>query len=462
MKNIVLCIASLVLIGACHPNLMAQERSKPNIVIIVIDDLGWMDLGCQGNKRLHTPNIDRLASKGMRFTDAYSAAPVCSPTRAAIMTGQAPARLRLTNHIAGRDFTPKDAKLNEAASLDHLPLNATTIAQLLKAVGYVTGFIGKWHLAGQAGKKGLGQLKYYPEKRGFDFNLGGCALGGPPSFFDPYGIHNLPDRRKGEYLPDRLADEAVSFIRSHREKPFFLALWDYTVHWPMEAPKELITKYEKRLGPGLKDARYGAMIEAMDAAVGRVLAALDEAKLTENTLIIFTSDNGGFLGVADLRPLRAGKGYLYEGGIRVPMIVSWSGKIPQGSESNVPVISMDLFPTMLAAGGLKPAKDVPLDGENLMPILTKAGKLKRDAIYFHYPNYAWHGQNRLGGAIRENAYMLIENFDDNSVELYDLEKDLSQTKNLAQQMPEKAAQMTRRLQQWRLDTGAAMPTLRKK
>ena len=201
------------------------------------------------------------------------------------------------------------------------------------------------------------------------------------------------------------------------------------------APKELITKYEKRLGPGLKDARYGAMIEAMDVAVGRVLAAIDEAKLTENTLIIFTSDNGAFLGVADLRPLRAGKGFLYEGGIRVPLIVSWSGKIPQGSESSVPVISMDLFPTMLAAGGLKPAKDMPLDGENLMPLLTKAGKLKRDSLYFHYPNYAWHGQNRLGGAIREKAYMLIENFDDNSIELYDLKNDLGQQKTWRNNCP---------------------------
>ncbi len=459
--RLVLCLAALILPGTFQPALNAQER-KPNIVLIMIDDLGWTDLACQGNKRLHTPHIDRLAKNGMRFTDAYSAAPVCSPTRAAIMTGQAPARLRITNHIAGRDFTPKNAKLNEAQSLDRLPLNAITIAQLLKAGGYTTGFFGKWHLAGQAGKKGLGQLAHYPEKFGFDINLGGCALGGPPSFFDPYRIHNLPDRREGEYLPDRLADEAAAFIRKNREKPFFLTLWNYTVHWPTEAPKELIAKYEKRLGPGLKDARYGAMIEAMDAAVGRVLAALDEAKLTDNTLVIFTSDNGAFLGVADIRPLRAGKGFLYEGGIRVPLIVSWPGRIPRGSESGVPVISMDLFPTMLAAGGLQPSKDTPIDGEDLTPVLRQAGKLKRDAIYFHYPNYAWHGQNRLGGAIRENEYMLIENFDDNSVELFDLAKDLSQTKNLAKEMPERAARMTRRLQQWRLETGAAMPTLRKK
>lgn len=439
---------------------LAEAATKPNIVLILMDDLGWMDLACQGNDRLDTPNIDRLAKHGMRFTNAYAASPVCSPTRAAILTGKSPARLRLTTHISNRDFAPKNAKLLPAKTLDHLPLEHVTIAERLKQAGYATAFMGKWHLAGVPGAKGQGTSRFYPQHQGFGLNLGGCAHGGPPSYFDPYRIHNLKDRRPGEYLPFRLANEAISFLRKNQNKPFFLALWHYTVHWPMQAPKKLITKYEQRLGYGLKDARYGAMIEAMDFAVGSVIGAIDDLKLTDRTLVIFASDNGGFSGVADNRPLRRGKGYLYEGGLRVPMIIRWPGVVREGSICHTPVISTDLFPTILDVAGLKLDPNVPLDGESLGPLLRQSGELKRDAIHFHYPNYAWHSRNRLGGAIRQGKYKLIERFDDDSVELYDLEKDLGEKNNLAKRMPGKAAAMKRKLQAWRQASGAAMPVPR--
>lgn len=450
-------IGLFLCVAATHVPLQAQEGRRPNIVLIMLDDLGWMDLACQGNGRLDTPNVDRLASEGMRFTDAYAAAPVCSPTRAAILTGQAPARLRITNHIATRDFTPRGAKLKQAQTLDHLPLESVTVAEHLREAGYATGFLGKWHLAGEPGRDGRGKLAVYPEHQGFDLNLGGCAHGGPPSYFDPYRIHNLPGRREGEYLPDRLADEAVSFIRKNRQEPFFLALWNYTVHWPMEAPATLIEKYQKRLGMGLKDARYGAMIEAMDTALGRVLSSLEKEKLADNTLVIFTSDNGAFLGVADNTPLRSGKGYLYEGGIRVPLIVRWPGVVARGSTCATPVISMDLSATILEAARVKLPGEVPVDGESLVPLLRKNGELRRKALYFHYPNYAWHGDNRLGAAVREGDHKLIENFDDGSLELYDLANDIGERRNLAGEMPENAAALRKKLHAWLRTTGAAMP-----
>jgi arylsulfatase A-like enzyme len=263
----------------------APER--PNVVFVLIDDLGWMDLRCQGNKAVQTPRIDRLAKEGMRFTDAYAAAPVCSPTRAAILTGQAPARLQITNHIPDREsFLPDNPKLLPAPMRDHLPLEADTIAERFQAAGYATAFMGKWHLSGP--REGLPQFE--PDKQGFDLNVGGCGFGGPSTFFDPYRIPHLPSRKPGEYLPDRLADEAITFITDHRQEPFMLFLWNYTVHWPMEAPQPLLDKYAGHQGPGLNDPRYGAMIEGMDMAIGRVLDAVDRLGLRENTLVIFTSD----------------------------------------------------------------------------------------------------------------------------------------------------------------------------
>ena len=425
----------------------------------MIDDLGWMDLHCQGNNRLDTPNIDRLAKQGMRFTDAYAAAPVCSPTRAANMTGLSPARLGLTNHIPDREsFAPQNAPLRSADTLDHLPLNHVTIAERLNDAGYATAFMGKWHLSGKSGKGGKGEQKYEPQWQGFDINIGGCSYGGPPTYFDPYRIYNLPPRKTGEYLPDRLTDEAIKFIKSNRNKPFFLALWNYTVHWPMEAPQHLIEKYKTRKGPGLKDPRYAAMIEALDSAMGRLFEKLDQLDLAEDTFLIFTSDNGGFSGVADNRPLRDGKGTLYEGGIRVPLIVRWPGKIPTNSTCSTPVISTDFYPTILKAANLKPTPDKTLDGESIMPLLTQKGSLQRKSIFFHYPNYAWHGANKPGAAIRQGDYKLIIRYEDNSVELYSLKDDLSEKQNIAIKMPQKAAKMKTQLETWLKQSKAKMPT----
>lgn len=432
-----------------------RPEMKPNILMIMIDDLGWMDLAVQGNPLVETPNIDRFAGQGMRFTDAYAAAPVCSPTRAAIMTGLSPARLHITNHTPDQKrFIPDHATLMPAPMLDHLPLKHVTIAEQLRGAGYQTAFMGKWHLSGP--NRGRPELE--PTAQGFDSNLGGCGYGGPPTFFDPYRIPNLPDRQKGEYLPDRLADEAIEFLRDAGKRPFFLCLWTYTVHWPMEAPAALLEKYADRVGPGLNDTRYGAMIEAMDGAIGRVLDELDQIGLGENTLVVFTSDNGGFGGVADNRPLRAEKGYLYEGGIRVPLIVRWPGVVKPGSVSGVPVISMDFYPTFMEVAGIGPRIPVDTEGESLLPLLNGTGRPRRKAVFFHYPNYAFHRSNRLGSAMRAGRHKLIEYFDDGSLELYDLLTDPGETKNLASNLPAIADRMRMELAAWRRDVGAAMPT----
>jgi arylsulfatase A len=435
--------------------LTAATAATPNILFVLIDDLGWMDLRCQGNLHLDTPNIDHFAGQGMRFTDAYAPAPVCSPTRAAILTGQSPARLRLTNHLPEQArFTPATSKLLPAEMGDHLPLEQVTIAERLKNdAGYATAFIGKWHL--YAGD----DSQYNPLAQGFDVNLGGCSLGGPPTYFDPYGIGFLPDRKKGEYLPDRLADEAISFMKQQhaRGKPFYAALFHYTVHWPMEAPEQLVAKYKDRPLVGYRDSRYAAMIEAMDAAFGRVMVALDETGLADNTLVVFASDNGVYGGVGDCRPLRGDKGHLYEGGIRVPLIVRWPGKVKAGSVSGEPVCLTDFFPTLLEVAGLKPSPGVAADGESLVPLLRGEGRLRREALFWHYPNFAFHRENRLGSAIRMGDHKLIRFFDDDSVELYNLKDDISETHNLAAAKPELAAAMRQRLEAWLNDSGAKLP-----
>jgi arylsulfatase A-like enzyme len=445
----------------CQRHVTAEDvDDRPNILLIMVDDLGWMDLACQGNQLVETPNIDRLANQGMRFTDAYAAAPVCSPTRAAVLTGLAPARLRITNHIPDQKrFIPDNPKLLPAPMLDHLPLEHVTIAERLKSAGYDTAFLGKWHLSGNGSTRdgGKGRIEFAPENQGFDVNIGGAAYGGPPSFFSPYRIYSLPDGADGEYLPYRLAEESISLIERKREHPFFICLWNYTVHWPMQAPEDLLKKYESRTGRGLNDTRYGAMIEALDVSIGRILKSLDDSGQADNTLVIFASDNGGFGGVSDCRPLREAKGSLYEGGIRVPLIIRWPGHVRPGTVNSTPVISMDFFPTLLELAGLESDPSQPLDGESLVPVLKETGTLKRDALYFHYPNYAWHRSNRLGGAIREGNLKLVENFDDGSGELYDLANDLSEKHDLASERPADAARLRKRLADWRHETKAAMP-----
>ena len=453
------CFVKIVIIVFTFSLLLSfKVLSKPNVLFILIDDMGWMDLGCQGNKNLRTPNIDNLAKGGMRFTDAYAPAPVCSPTRAAIITGQSPARLQITNHLPHQDrFTPKDSKLLPAKMLNHLSLESETLAERLKKdAHYATAFIGKWHLYTGRDKK------YNPLNQGFDINIGGCSYGGPPTFFDPYRIDFLPDRKEGEYLPNRLADEAIAFIseQNSKDKPFFVALWNYTVHWPMEAPDKLVEKYKNLPVKGYRDHRYAAMIEAMDIAIGKVLKSLDDLNITEETLVIFTSDNGPFGGVGDASPLRADKGHLYEGGIRVPLIVRWPGKVEAGAVEETPVILTDLHPTILSATGLDLNSTIPNDGHNLLPLLKGKEKLKNRAVYWHYPNFAFHRDNRLGSAIREGDHKLIHFYDTDSVELYNLKNDISEKNDLSGKMPQLASRLKNKLKVWLQDSGAVMPTKR--
>ena len=437
----------------------AVDFLKPNIVVIMADDLGWMDLHCYGNEKLDTPALDKLASEGMRFTNAYASAPVCTPTRAAMMTGQAPARLQITNHAPGNPdgFSLPNSPWMEARNSRHLPLAAVTIAERLSESGYATAHIGKWHLSHIArDEQGVTEKELRPERQGFDLNIGGNSSGGPPSYFAPYRNPTIVDGQDGEYLPDRLADEAIAFIRQPRDKPFFLNWWPFSVHYPMQAREEVIAKYRQR--EGIKDPIYAAMIEDMDKGIGRFLKALDEANLRENTLILFNSDNGGYNG--DNRPLRGMKGMLYEGGIRIPWIVRWHGRVQPGSTNSTPVISTDCYPTILEAAGIPPTPNHPLDGKSILPLLTQSSELERDALYFHYPNYAFHKQNRLGSAIREGEFKLIKHYDDGSLELYDLSNDVGEKNDISTQSPEIAKRLVDKLDKWLQERESQLPQKR--
>lgn len=423
------------------------SASPPNIIVIMVDDMGWADLACYGNKIAETPVLDRLAKQGMFFTDAYSASPVCSPTRAAMMTGMSPARIGLTNHAAGhaQGFVPKGKTVAEAPMVYNLALSYTTIGERLLDAGYSTVHIGKWHLSStrHSRDKSIKSEQLYPEYQGFEVNIGGVSSGGPPSFFSPYKNPRLPDGPEGEYLPARLADEAIAYIQQDRDKPFFINWWPYSVHWPMQAPDKLIAKYRKLMPDAPQNlVIYQAMIEGFDKEMGRFFKALQERGLADDTLVIFTSDNGSLYSNA---PLRSVKGHLYEGGIRVPMMVRWPGVIEAGTVSQTPVISTDVVPTLMDAAGLDPISDHPVDGESLVPLLKQTESLKRDAIYFHYPNYAFHHKNRLGSAVRQGDYKLIKWYDDGSVELYNLAEDLGEKNDLAKEKPDLAKYLRMKL-----------------
>lgn len=432
---------------------LAYAAEKPNIVLIMADDMGWMDLHCQGNKVLRSPHIDALAKQGVRFTSAYAAAPVCSPTRAALMTGLAPARLHITQHGSdGPQFWPEDRLVQPPPTKQALPHETSTLAERLQAAGYATGFFGKWH---------LGRDKnFWPTGHGFDVNVGGCGFGGPPTYFDPYRIPTLPPRKKGEYLTDRLAEETIAFLRREEDKPLFVCLWTYNPHYPFEAPDELVAHYRGKPGPGLKNPVYGGQIEATDRAIGRVLDELENLGIAEQTLVIFTSDNGGWSGATDNRPLRAGKGFLYEGGLRVPLVVRWPGVTKAGTVNDTPVVSMDLTATILDAAGAALADDESLDGHSLRP-LFHGGKLERDALYFHYPHFAFHKANRPGSAVRSGKYKLILRYDDDTVELFDLEQNPGEKSDLAEAEAEVARRLKERLEQWLDETAAGLPQRRK-
>ncbi len=450
MKKYTLILLSTLLISP----MMAEQSAKaslPNIILIMADDMGWKDLHCQGNNILRTPNLDRFAAEGVRFTNAYAAAPVCSPTRAALITGLAPARLHITQHGPdGKQFWPDDRTIQPPLSDNTLPLARVTLAERLKAVGYATGFFGKWHLGGKG---------FYPDNQGFDINIAGCNLGGPPTYYDPYRIPTLKDRKPGEYLTDRLADETIQWMEKQKDSPMFICLWTYNPHFPFEAPEELTAHFKGKEGHGLINPIYGGQIEAMDRAIGRVLDHVKTMGIIDNTLVIFTSDNGGWTGATDNRPLRDGKGFLYEGGLRVPLAIRWPGVTKVGGINETPVVSMDLSASILDAAGVDIAKDESLDGESLRSLFD-GGSLKRDAICWNYPHWSFHKGNRPGAAIRMGNDKLIRNYDDGSLELYDIVADLGEKNNLAAQKTDRANKMNARLQQWLEETKAGIPTKR--
>lgn len=441
------------------------NKNSPNVVLIMADDLGWKDLHCYGNDQIDTPHIDQLAKQGLLFTDAYSAAPVCTPTRAALMTGESPARLNITNHAGGHPphFQKPGTNLLTPLWLRYLPLERVTLAEQLKKSGYATGFVGKWHLSNNrqarldASTPQPKEPELWPEHQGFDMNFGGCRFGGPPSYFAPYKIPNIKSHARGEYLPDRCADECIQFIKTAKADgiPFFLCWWNYSVHYPFQAPDNLIAKYEKRKGPGIENPTYAAMIEGMDISIGKLLAALDDESLSRDTLVIFTSDNGPF--AANVRPLRGEKGYLYEGGIRVPMIVRWPDRVIADTVTSAPVITMDVHATILDVANLKADPSNNPDGISLKQLLMGDQDLDREAIYFHYPNYAFHKGNRLASAIRSGDYKLLKFYDDDSVELYNLKSDISESQNLADNHPKKTAQLLTALESWLKETNASKP-----
>ncbi len=470
--NLGVLAAALVVVVQGATGRAAEPASRPNVVFMLADDLGQRDLGCYGSTFYETPHLDRMARQGARFTDAYASCPVCSPTRASIMVGKWPQRTGITDYIGAPapERWKRNTKLLPAPYRDRLDLAEVTLAEAFRQAGYATFFAGKWH---------LGPEGFWPEDQGFDINKGGCAWGAPSGgkrYFSPYGNPRLPDGPPGEHLPDRLASETVRFIEANRHRPFFVYLAFYSVHTPLMAREDLRQKYEakrRRLGLEAKWGReeprdvrlvqehpvYAAMVEAMDLAVGKVLAKLDELGLSDNTLVIFTSDNGGLSTsegwpTSNL-PWRAGKGWLYEGGIREPLLVRWPKVVRPGTVIDTPVASPDFFPTLVEAAGL--AAPGQLDGQSLLPVLRGTGGLAERALYWHYPHYGNQG-GAPGAAIRRGPWKLIEWFEDGKVELFNLAEDPGETRDRAGAEPQRVAQLRAELHAWQRDVGAKFPT----
>jgi arylsulfatase A len=493
-QALVVLACAVAILGGLISEVRASEADpRPNVILVMLDDLGWADLGCYGSQFHKSPQIDRLAKEGMRFTQAYAAAPVCSPTRAALMTGKCPARLHVTDWLPGNPLSDPRHRFIHPKTEHQLSLAEVTLAERLQAAGYATGHVGKWHLGG----KGFG-----PREQGFDLNIGGDEKGGPKGYFAPFcekngcDVPNLDWAPPGSYLTDIFNEAAIRFIREHREQPFFLYLPHFAVHTPLHAKPQTVSKYVQRdKRPGQQsNPIYAAMIESVDEGIGKIIQELKKLKLDEKTIVIFTSDNGG-VATADwpMTPptvngsLREGKGHLYEGGIRVPLIVRWPGKVHEGAVCETPVTTVDFLPTILevcgvgkaghfrevidnqavsttndqaadqiqplakAAGGRLPQ----LDGASLLPLLTQTGGIGREALYWHYPHYSpQHG--RPSGAIRMGDYKLIVFYEDYHRELYNLKSDPSETTNLAEKEKDKARELGDRFSAWRYSVDAQM------
>ena len=471
-----IAVAIVIFIGYGCSYMGKSKDEKPNVIFILVDDLGWADLGYTGSTFYETPNIDKLASEGTVFTDAYAASPICSPSRAAIMSGKYPARLNLTDYIPGnRHYGPhKNQKLSSHPFSLQLNLEEYTLAEVFKDAGYTTFFAGKWHLGEEE--------KYYPQYQGFDINKGGNSTGHPAGgYFAPYKNPQLEDGEEGEYLTDRLTDETINFIKKNKGNQFFAYLSFYTVHLPMQGKPEKVEKYRDKLSEMNYSGEefikkgdtfhkqwqnmphYAAMVESMDENVGSVLELLEKENLAENTIIVFTSDNGGMatsnrtdnIPTTNL-PLRAGKGYLYEGGIRVPLILRWPGETEAGAVTDYPTTATDLYPTLLDLAEIEPENSQHFDGISLKSVLENKTPEERP-VFWHYPHYSGGLGGRPSGAVRLGDFKLIEFFEDNRVELYNLKNDLGEEKDLSEVYPEKAKELKQLLHQWRKDVGAQMP-----
>jgi len=459
------------------------SAKRPNIVFIFIDDMGWRDAGFMGSEYYETPNIDKLASQGMVFTNAYANAANCAPTRACLLTGQYTPRHGVYTVGSSARGNSQDRRLIPVANDTTLDAHHTTIAEALKPAGHVSASMGKWHMGDDPELGPIGQ--------GFDVNIGGGSKGSPYGgrYFSPYKNPYLPDGPDGEYLTDRLTNEAISFIEANRSKPFFLYLPHYAVHTPLQAKSDLISKYEnKPPWNGHDNPTYAAMIDSVDQSVGRIMEKLDELRLTDNTVVFFFSDNGGYGGATSMQPLRGFKGMFYEGGIREPMIVRWPGKVRPGSTCDVPVISTDFFPTILEMADIKrdPASREPkpaaliLDGESIVPLLEGRTNLNRQAIFWHFPaylqgNYPGSRDNKFRtrpvGVVRKGKWKLLQYFEEwvldggwstidtnNAIELYDLANDISETTNLANVNKAKRNELLNLLTGWQNSIGAPVPT----
>ncbi len=454
---------------------------SPNVVLILVDDLGWRDLTCYGSSFYETPNIDALREQGVLFTDAYASCPVCSPTRASILTGKHPARVGVTNYIAWRGGHPNTGRLIDAPYVDHLPAEETSLAAALSGHGYACRHVGKWH---------LGHSPYLPTNHGFLSGCGASEVGMPPNgYFSPWNLPNLEDAAPGTYLTDHLTDEAIRIIRESGERPFFLNLWYYAVHTPIQGKPNLVEKYRKKardmgLSPeeGLEegahfpgshrkskrilrrktqsDPVYAAMVENLDANIGRVLEALEDEGKAQDTLVVLTSDNGGLATSEGSptcnAPLAEGKGWMYEGGTRVSLLVRWPDRVAAGSVCSVPVCSMDIYPTILEAAELPPRPEQHRDGVSILPLLHGAHTLDREALFWHFPHYGNQG-GTPASSIRMGDHKLIEFFEDGHVELFDLRADIGEDRNLALSDPKRVQLMRKRLEAWRSEIEAAIP-----
>ena len=476
MKNI-LTLAFLVgaLLATCGVA-VAEDASKPNFVFFLVDDLGWADVGCFGSEFHETPNIDALCESGMKFTNGYAACPVCSPTRASIMTGRHPVRVDITDWIPGQNAGRNaNARFQHVEDRDNLALEEVTIAEELKRNGYATFFAGKWHLGGEG---------HWPTDQGFDINIGGCTVGSPPGgYYSPWRNPNLTARgEEEEYVTERLTEESVAFLETPREAPFLLYLSYYNVHTPITAYKKRIEQFEEKKAELFGEtetpfavehegktrmrqdnAALASMVAAVDDSVGTVLAKLDELELTDDTVVIFFSDNGGLSTLANFgptcnAPLRAGKGWLYEGGVREPMIVRAPGVTTPGTVCDEPVVSTDFFPTMLDLAGLPLQPELHADGVSLVSLLNNPTPVNETprSLYWHYPHY--HGSTwKPGASIRRGDWKLIEFYHYDKVELYNLADDPSETTDLSETHPEITAELQLGLQQWQTDMNARMP-----